>query len=98
MPIGSSTSSRRAPGPSSWKFARSAKSGDLASGGKRVANGQLNDYHSLFVRNKGNKMRILVVGAGAIGGYFGGRMMQARRHVTFLGRAQPAGGLAPAGL
>jgi 2-dehydropantoate 2-reductase len=36
-------------------------------------------------------MRILVVGAGAIGGYFGGRLLQAGRDVTFLvrpGRAQ----------
>ena len=31
-------------------------------------------------------MRILVVGAGAIGGYFGGRMLQAGRDVTFLVR------------
>jgi 2-dehydropantoate 2-reductase len=36
-------------------------------------------------------MRILVVGAGATGGYFGGRLMQAGRDVTFLvrrGRAE----------
>lgn len=31
-------------------------------------------------------MRILVVGAGAIGGYFGGRLLQANRDVTFLVR------------
>jgi 2-dehydropantoate 2-reductase len=31
-------------------------------------------------------MRILVVGAGAIGGYFGGRLVQAGRDVTFLVR------------
>ena len=31
-------------------------------------------------------MRVLVVGAGAIGGYFGGRMLQAGRDVTFLVR------------
>lgn len=31
-------------------------------------------------------MRILVVGAGATGGYFGGRLMQAGRDVTFLVR------------
>ena len=31
-------------------------------------------------------MRILVVGAGAIGGYFGGRLLQAGRDVTFLVR------------
>ena len=29
-------------------------------------------------------MRILVVGAGAIGGYFGGRLIEAGRDVTFL--------------
>jgi 2-dehydropantoate 2-reductase len=31
-------------------------------------------------------MRILVVGAGAVGGYFGGRLAQASRDVTFLVR------------
>ncbi|MGB7309995.1 MAG: 2-dehydropantoate 2-reductase [Candidatus Acidiferrales bacterium] len=35
-------------------------------------------------------MRILVVGAGAVGGYFGGRLAQAGRDVTFLVRAQRA--------
>ena len=39
-------------------------------------------------------MRILVVGAGAIGGYFGGRMLQAGRDVTFLVRPRRAGELA----
>ena len=34
-------------------------------------------------------MRVLVVGAGAIGGYFGGRLLEAGRDVTFLVR--PAG-------
>ena len=43
-------------------------------------------------------MRVLVVGAGAIGGYFGGRMLQAGRDVTFLVRARRAGELAGAGL
>lgn len=43
-------------------------------------------------------MRVLVVGAGAIGGYFGGRMLQAGRDVTFLVRAKRAGELASAGL
>lgn len=43
-------------------------------------------------------MRILVVGAGAIGGYFGGRMLQAGRDVTFLVRARRAAELADAGL
>ena len=43
-------------------------------------------------------MRILVVGAGAIGGYFGGRLLQAGRDVTFLVRPRRAGELAEAGL
>jgi 2-dehydropantoate 2-reductase len=33
-------------------------------------------------------MKILVVGAGAVGGYFGGRLAQAKRDVTFLVRAK----------
>jgi 2-dehydropantoate 2-reductase len=43
-------------------------------------------------------MRILVVGAGAVGGYFGGRLMQAGRDVTFLVRAQRAEQLKTRGL
>ena len=43
-------------------------------------------------------MRVLVVGAGAIGGYFGGRMLQAGRDVTFLVRPRRAAELAAAGL
>jgi 2-dehydropantoate 2-reductase len=43
-------------------------------------------------------MRILVVGAGAIGGYFGGRMLQAGCDVTFLVRPKRAAELASAGL
>jgi 2-dehydropantoate 2-reductase len=43
-------------------------------------------------------MRILVVGAGAIGGYFGGRMLQAGRDITFLVRPKRATELAAAGL
>ena len=43
-------------------------------------------------------MRILVVGAGAIGGYFGGRMLEAGRDVTFLVRPRRAAELADAGL
>src|ERR1700738_2551831 len=43
-------------------------------------------------------MRVLVVGAGAIGGYFGGRMLQAGRDVTFLVRPRRAAALADAGL
>ena len=43
-------------------------------------------------------MRILVIGAGAIGGYFGGRLLQAGRDVTFLVRPRRAGQLAESGL
>src|SRR6202166_26748 len=43
-------------------------------------------------------MRILVVGAGAIGGYFGGRLLAAGRDVTFLVRPRRATELASAGL
>jgi 2-dehydropantoate 2-reductase len=43
-------------------------------------------------------MRILVVGAGAIGGYFGGRLAQAGCDVTFLVRERRATELAAAGL
>ena len=43
-------------------------------------------------------MRVLVVGAGAIGGYFGGRLLQAGNDVTFLVRPKRAAELASAGL
>jgi 2-dehydropantoate 2-reductase len=43
-------------------------------------------------------MRILVVGAGAIGGYFGGRLLEAGRDVTFLVRSGRAEQLARRGL
>jgi 2-dehydropantoate 2-reductase len=43
-------------------------------------------------------MRILVVGAGAIGGYFGGRLLEAGADVTFLVRPRRASELASAGL
>jgi 2-dehydropantoate 2-reductase len=43
-------------------------------------------------------MRILVLGAGAIGGYFGGRLAEAGADVTFLVRPQRAAKLAATGL
>ena len=43
-------------------------------------------------------MRILVVGAGALGGYFGGRLKEAGRDVTFLVRPHRAEHLAKTGL
>jgi len=43
-------------------------------------------------------MRILIVGAGSIGGYFGARLVQAGRDVTFLVRPARAAALREAGL
>jgi 2-dehydropantoate 2-reductase len=43
-------------------------------------------------------MRTLVVGAGAIGGYFGGRLLEINRDVTFLVRPKRAAELAGQGL
>ena len=43
-------------------------------------------------------MRILIVGAGAVGGYFGGRLAQAGRDVTFLVRPRRAGQIEAQGL
>jgi len=54
-------------------------------------------FASLKKKKKDQTMRVLVVGAGAIGGYFGGRMLQAGRDVTFLVRPRRAGELAAAG-
>ena len=43
-------------------------------------------------------MRLLIVGAGAVGGYFGGRLVQADRNVTFLVRPSRAKQLGRDGL
>ena len=43
-------------------------------------------------------MRILVVGAGAIGGYFGGRLLEAGRDIIFLVRPRRAAQLEQTGL
>lgn len=43
-------------------------------------------------------MRFLVLGAGAVGGYFGGRLAEAGQDVTFLVRAPRAAALAEHGL
>jgi 2-dehydropantoate 2-reductase len=43
-------------------------------------------------------MKILVIGAGAIGGYFGGRLLEAKRDVVFLVRPRRAGQLVETGL
>src|ERR1700744_5552863 len=43
-------------------------------------------------------MRLLIVGAGSTGGYFGGRLLQAGRDVTFLVHAARAQALRQQGL
>ena len=43
-------------------------------------------------------MRILVVGAGGVGGYFGGRLLEIARDVTFLVRPHRAAALTKTGL
>ncbi len=43
-------------------------------------------------------MKVLILGAGAVGGYFGGRLAQAGADVTFLVRPQRAQKLAQSGL
>ena len=43
-------------------------------------------------------MRTLVVGAGAIGSYFGGRLLEIDRDVTFLVRPKRAAELTAHGL
>jgi len=43
-------------------------------------------------------MKVLILGAGAVGGYFGGRLVQAGADVTFLVRPQRAQKLAQTGL
>ena len=47
---------------------------------------------------RGTGMRILIVGAGAVGGYFGGRLLEAGCNVTFLVRPRRAAQLAETGL
>ena len=42
-------------------------------------------------------MRVLVVGAGAVGGYFGGQLANAGRDVTFLVRTKRASEIAANG-
>jgi 2-dehydropantoate 2-reductase len=53
---------------------------------------------TILAEEEPSTMRVLVVGAGAIGGYFGGRMLQAGQNITFLVRPRRAGELASAGL
>src|SRR5882762_8071226 len=42
------------------------------------------DYQRSTLTKNLPGIRILIVGAGAVGGYFGGRLAQAGRNVTFL--------------
>lgn len=51
-----------------------------------------------MTKNLGSDLRILVVGAGATGGYFGGRLSEAGRDVTFLVRQHRAEQLSADGL
>jgi 2-dehydropantoate 2-reductase len=44
----------------------------------------------MSINTPNTEMRILVVGAGAVGGYFGGRLAEAGRDVTFLVRPKRA--------
>jgi len=52
----------------------------------------------VHVRGDGAPVKILVVGAGGIGGYFGARLLAAGRAVTFLVRARRAEALRHTGL
>jgi 2-dehydropantoate 2-reductase len=52
---------------------------------------------SAIAEKRKHAVRILIVGAGATGGYFGGRLLQAGCDVTFLVRPRRASELASAG-
>jgi len=54
--------------------------------------------HSAVIHYKAHIMKILILGAGAIGGYYGARLIQAGADVTFLVRPQRASLLASHGL
>src|SRR5882762_3329321 len=56
------------------------------------------DYQRSTLTKNLPGMRILIVGAGAVGGYFGGRLAQAGRNVTFLVRPSRARQLSRDGL
>src|SRR5215469_16190632 len=55
-------------------------------------------FHRVAWVWEGASMKILMVGAGATGGYFGGRLLEAGQDVTFLVRAKRAESLARTGL
>ena len=50
------------------------------------------------IQSEGCNVRLLVVGAGSTGGYFGGRLAEAGRDVTFLVRPARAAKLRESGL
>src|ERR1700736_6190867 len=52
----------------------------------------------MSIITKNTEMRILVVGAGAVGGYFGGRLAEVGRDVTFLVRSGRAESIRKQGL
>jgi hypothetical protein len=54
--------------------------------------------HGIEQFKTGVTMRILIIGAGAVGGYFGGRLAQAGRDATFLVRSRRAEQLKKSGL
>src|SRR6476646_6753693 len=70
---------------------RGPTGGHSSNAGPRLSRG----HHE---KRRGRGMRSLVLGAGAMGGYFGGRLLEAGRDVTFLVRPARAGRLAAAGL
>src|SRR6266496_3825983 len=49
-------------------------------------------------RSKGRAMRFLIIGAGALGGYYGGMLLKCGADVTFLVRPRRAAQLAERGL
>src|SRR5690348_18054621 len=52
---------------------------------RRPPRSTLFPYTTLF-RSGGLEMKILVMGAGAVGGYFGGRLLEKGEDVTYLVR------------
>src|SRR5262249_39541827 len=90
------------PGPSRWKSVRSASGGKNPITNERAGDREdpvtISCYQSAERTRRIGNMRVLVVGAGAIGGYFGGRMLQAGRDITFLVRPRRASEFALAGL
>ncbi len=84
------------PGVSKTAIAASWTHAGLAARARRFgASVEVRGAGLFFPRGE---MRILVVGAGGVGGYFGGRLLAAGRDVTFLVRPARAERLANAGL